>query len=44
VIIRVFRPTIHPARSASSKRDHPDEEHLLRDTWIGRYEVLLTPA
>jgi heme-degrading monooxygenase HmoA len=21
----------------------PDEEHLLRDTWIGHYEVLSTP-
>jgi hypothetical protein len=22
----------------------PDEEHLLEDTWIGHYEVLLTPV
>jgi heme-degrading monooxygenase HmoA len=22
----------------------PDEEHLLRDTWIGHYEVLPTPG
>ena len=21
----------------------PDEEHLLKDTWIGHYDVLLTP-
>ena len=21
----------------------PEEEHLLKDTWIGHYEVLLTP-
>jgi hypothetical protein len=21
----------------------PDEEHLLKDTWIGHYEVLPTP-
>jgi hypothetical protein len=25
-------------------RDHPDEEHLLRDTWIGHDEVLPTPT
>ena len=56
MIIRVFRPTIHPGyvtvwedvesiRAFAGERwQHavitPDEEHLLKETWIGHYEVL----
>jgi hypothetical protein len=36
MIIRVFRPTIHAAVIT------PDEEHLLKQTWIGHYEVIET--
>jgi hypothetical protein len=37
MIIRVFRPVIHPGK------EQEYEEHLLADTWIGHYEVLPAP-
>ena len=60
MIIRVFRPTIHPgyvtvwedvesirAFAGESWQEaviDPDEEHLLKDTWIQHYETLQEPG
>ncbi|HEY7620321.1 MAG TPA: hypothetical protein VH834_11140 [Solirubrobacteraceae bacterium] len=45
MIIRVFRPTIYRGKEREFAGDGweaavitPDEEHLLKETWIGHYE------